>query len=136
VKSPGTANTSSAGRPSSAVWRMPAKARVVGASTGAFDEQMDPSLGVDLGREEERRLALGHRVQALRVRGITLRQRRELLRILEKQVQPIARGRGGELIIDPPVPAREDVDAADAGETGEAVVMHVSVGVSKTNLEG
>ncbi len=100
VNSAGVARISSALSPSSPVARMPAKPRVVGCFLRGVEEQVRGAVVAHLDRQEQRRLALRHRLQQVAVLRVAGRERRQLVGELQQQLQLLLARDRGELVDD------------------------------------
>ena len=79
---------------------MAAKPRVVGASAGRLEEQVNGRVRLDLDGQEKRRLAFGHGFEQVTVLGVALGQGRQVLGVLQQQLQPVPVRHGGEVVDD------------------------------------
>ncbi len=78
----------------------PREATSRGSLGRRIDEEMHPTVVVDLGRDEERRLTLGDRLEALRMLPEAIGQRRQGLGELEQHLETVTRRSAGEVLDD------------------------------------
>src|SRR5215470_15290144 len=69
-----------------------------GRLRGRVEEEMNGAFGVDLNGEEQRRLALRHRLEQVMMVGKAGRQGRQVMRELQEELQPVTIRKGNEVL--------------------------------------
>ena len=85
------------------------------------DEEVNETVIADFGAHEQRRLALGDWLEALGVLEQPRREGRNLLRILEEELQPVARRRGREQLDDLGQRRRKHLDRHESGSSSRSI---------------